>query len=306
MSETQGFAPHRNHGCRLREYVWRGRACVSLENAFVRIVVCPGKGCDMLEFTHKPTDTEVLYQAPRGLGRPHEVESSSLSGGSFRDQFAGGWFVMLPNGPRPCEHRGAHFGQHGEATHLAWDYSIVDDRPERLEVHFRTLLRRMPVVMERRMVLTPEAGTLSLFETVRNESGQGLEVYWGHHPCFGEPFLTRDCEIILPSGERLPLEEGANDFSHISGFTDGRFTIRNPARRVGFSLSWEAALFPALGLWRQWGGAADYPAYGRRILALEPAVDFPSLTEAAARGTALKLAAGEACSTTLEASVFSL
>lgn len=306
MSETQGFAPHRNHGCRLREYLWRGRACISLENAFVRIVVCPGKGCDILEFTHKLTDTEVLYQAPRGLSGSNERETSPLPGGPFRDQFAGGWFVMLPNGPQPCEYRGAPFGQHGEVTHLAWDYSVIDDRPERIEVHFRTRLRRMPVVMERRMVLTPESGTLTLTETVHNESGQALEVYWGHHPCFGEPFLTTDCEIILPSGGRLSLEDSANDFSHISGFPEGRFTLRNPTRQVGFSLAWEAALFPTLGLWRQWGGAVDYPAYGRRVLALEPAVDFPSLADSVARGTALTLAAGEARSTILEASVFSL
>jgi len=304
MGEKQRFLPHRNHDCRIREYVWRGRRCVSLENRHVRLVICPDKGSDILEFTHKPTDTEVLYQNPAGLSQPLDASSSYLAGGPFRDQFSGGWFVMMPNGPVPCAHGGADFGHHGEATNMSWDYSVVDDRPERIEVQFRTRLRRMPVWLERRMVLESGEGRLILTETVMNESQQTIEVFWGHHPCFGTPFVSPDCKIDLPSGKTLSIGEGDDDFTSMTGFGDGAFTIRNPTLGVGFSLNWEAALFPVLGVWRQWGGASDYPAYGRHILALEPAIDFPSLAEAVAKGTALKLVAGQARSTTLEACVF--
>ncbi len=304
MLEGPVFAPHRNFGCRLREYVWRGQRCVLLENRYVRAVICPDKGCDILELTHKPTDTEVLYQTPRGLGSPQDAPSSPLPGGTFRDRFAGGWFVMMPNGPVPCEYGGASFGHHGEATNLGWDYTILDDRPERVEVLFRTRLRRMPVALERRMVVEAGEGRLSLIETVCNESSQALGVFWGHHPCFGEPFVSSECEIELPSGERLQLNDGDDDFTVLTGFDVGYFTIRNAASGAGFSLRWEASLFPTLGIWRQWGGAKDYPAYGRRILALEPAVDFPSLADAATKGTALTLGAGQSRTTTLEACVF--
>lgn len=305
MTQASHFAPHRNHGCRLREFVWHGRRCVSLENAIARVVVCADKGSDILEFSHKPTDTEVLYQAPHGLGSPYDRPSSPLAGGPFRDHFTGGWFVMTPNGPEPCEHHGAAFGHHGEATHLAWDCSIVDDRPERIEVVFRTRLRRMPLMMERRMVMTEGAGRLTLIETVHNESLQAIDVLWGHHPCFGAPFIDSDCEIVLADGERVAVEEGQNDF-FVRAPSLGGYEIRNSRPGVGFSLTWDVSLFAKLGVWRQWGGASDYPAYGRHILALEPMVDFPSLAEAAARGTALSLAAGEARTTHLEAGVFSL
>ncbi len=305
MPYTPGFAPHRNHGCRLREFVWHGRRCVSLENAVARVVVCADKGSDILEFSHKPTDTELLYQAQQGLGAPNDLASSPLAGGPFRDSFAGGWFIMMPNGPEPCEHRGAAFGHHGEATHLAWDYTITDDRPERIEVVFRTRLRRMPLMMERRMVMTEKTGTLSLIETVRNESPQAIDVLWGHHPCFGAPFIDSDCEIVVGDGMGVDVREGQNDFTILTP-SIGHYEIHNRQRGVGFSLAWDVSLFARLGVWRQWGGASDYPAYGRHIVALEPMVYFPSLADAAARGTALKLAAGEARTTQLEACVFNL
>lgn len=40
------FGPHRNAGCRLRDHVWRGRRCVSIENETLRAVICADKGTD--------------------------------------------------------------------------------------------------------------------------------------------------------------------------------------------------------------------------------------------------------------------
>src|SRR3569833_1518478 len=124
------FGPHRNSGCRLRDYVWRGRRCISLENETVRAVICADKGGDILELLHKPTDTEMLHQAPAGASR---------------DQFPGGWYMMLPNGPAPCTHRGAEYGQHGEATFLGWDVAVDLDRADRVSILLNTRLRRTPL-----------------------------------------------------------------------------------------------------------------------------------------------------------------
>ena len=71
------------------------------------------------------------------------------------------------------------------------------------------------------------------------------------------------------------------------------------------ALRWDETLFPVLGLWRMLGGEGDYPWYGaRRMIALEPACDLPSLAEAAARGTAIRLAPGVTVSTALETTLF--
>ena len=328
--------PHRNQGARLREYVWQGRRCVSLENAVLRVVIAIDKGCDILELTHKPSDTETLHQAPAGMFPPLGMQSSPLAGGGFRDQFPGGWYVMLPNGPGPCEHRGIAFGHHGEATFLPWNYAVEEDRAERVALRCHARLRRMPLLIERRIRLDAEGGVLRIEEAVTNESAQPLDILWGHHPTFGAPLLAPGARIDLPAAQTatgeapppaatLPAgQSGAwpmlggddlstfpdsarnsQDFARIAGFDAGWFAIRNPARGAGVALRWDEKLFPLLGYWRLAGGGDDYPWYGSRaMLALEPCNDLPSLTEAAARGTAIRLAPGETRATALVATLF--
>ena len=293
---------HRNYGCRLRAFVWQGFHCISMENANLRLVVCPDKGCDIVELTHKPTDTELLYQSPWGLGSPQDRHSGAV-GGPFRDRFAGGWFLMLPNGPEPCAHHGAEFGHHGEASQLAWSSAIVADRAERIEVVFRVRLRRMPLGVERRISLVREGDGVTIVETVYNESGEELDVFWGHHPCLGEPFLDDGCTILLPDGQRSGIGGPVSDFRTF-GAGNGLVTISNPRIGLDFLLSWDPSVFPVMGVWRAWDAGDGYPNYrSRRIIAVEPAVDFPSLAAAAVRGTALKLAPGEQKTTTLTARI---
>lgn len=311
------FAPHRNRDCRLREFTWRGRRCVSLENQTLRVVICIDKGCDILEFTHKPTDTECLHQAPASLTRPTDAFTSPLPEGAFRDHFPGGWYVMLPNGPEPCTHRGATFGFHGEATLLAWDATILDDHPDRVSIACHVRLRRTPVLIERRFTLERDSATLILDEQITNESPGSLEVLWGHHPTFGDPLVEDGAQIFLPRDARLSnggrpedlsvvADAVVQDFIRADDLTAGWCALFNPRRAVGFALRWDETLFPMLGVWRLLGGGPDYPWYGaRRMIALEPACDLPSLAKAAAAGTAVRLAAGETRATRLEASLFS-
>lgn len=307
----------------------------------MRVVISADKGCDILELLHKPTDTEMLCQAPAGLPTPHDEFSSPLEQGHFRDRFAGGWYVMLPNGPVPCHHRGAAFGQHGEATFLSWDVYLEEDTPEHVIVAFRVRLRRLPLFVERRFVLTSGSATLGLEESVTSEAGHEVELLWGHHPTFGAPLIEEGSVIDLPACtaltnatvpdasvvaadacapwpllparagglvdlSRVPAEaETAHDFVRLEGLANGWFAISNPHRGAGVALRWDEKLFPVLGLWRMLDGEGDYPWYqARRMIALEPACDLPSLAAAAERGTAVTLAPGETVSTRLEATLF--
>ncbi len=284
---------HRNSQCRIRDFHWQGYRCLSLENEALRVVICPDKGCDIVEFTHKPTDTEVLYQSPWGLGSPHD-RFAPAPGGPFRDRFSGGWFLMLPNGPEPCTHQGADHGHHGEACQLAWSATIVEDTPERIEAVFRVRLRRLPLAVERRVSLVQGEGWLTISETICNEGGEAIDVLWGHHPCLGEPFLETDCLIHLPDGQVAKVGEPMADFQVIQSRDGGRVSVINPHLGLEFALEWDAALFPVMGLWRVWDSGENYPNFSsRRIIALEPAVAFPSVRAAAEAGAALRLAPGE-------------
>ena len=310
---TPRFGPHRNSGCRLRDYVWRGRRCVSLENETLRAVICLDKGGDILELLHKPTDTEMLHQAPAGVSRPGDTQSSPLAAGAFRDEFPGGWYVMLPNGPAPCQHRGAEYGQHGEATFLGWDVAIDMDRADRISILMHTRLRRTPLVIERRVTLERGRATLMIEEQITSEAAHQIEVLWGHHPTFGAPLIEAGTRIDLPVSADMPPalgvipEDGVtlHDFTRFDALAEGWFALSNDRRGAGVALRWDEQLFPTLGLWRMLGGEGDYPWYGaRRMVALEPACDLPSLAEAATRGTAIILAPGQTIAMRIEATLF--
>ncbi|GGD36843.1 DUF4432 family protein [Pseudoxanthomonas indica] len=339
------FQQERNSGCRLRQFVYRGHRCVSLENATVRVVIAADKGADIIEFLYKPKDVECLWHSRHGLrDDAHLRLSSPLQGGHFREYFPGGWYEMLPNGPQPCEHRGAAFGHHGEATLLPWDYRIVRDDADGVGVVFSVRLGRIPLRLERAMFLEGEGGTVRLEEQVTNESGQTVEFLWGHHPTFGAPLVEPGARIFLPSGttastsDSVPdgsrvaaqargtwphltaqagagdvdlstiphADAGSHEFVRLDDLIEGWFAIVNPQREVGFALRWDVATFPMVGLWQIWGGGQDYPWYGMpHLLALEPASDLPSLAESVRRGTAITLAGGQSRRTVLEATAFS-
>jgi hypothetical protein len=334
-------ARHRNSGCRIREFTWRGHRCVTLENETLRILVAADKGADILEFLHKPTDTECLWQSPSGLRPPVFFPSTPLEPGYFREYFAGGWYEMLPNGPEPCEHRGARFGYHGEATLLPWDTAIETDEPECIRVRLTARLTRMPLMATKILELRSGSGTLFLTETIRSEAGHDVELLWGQHPTFGPPLLEPGARVFLPrcavitpastapdarvapdqkaewplvrgvKGEVIDLSvipaRGArsHDFVRLENLEDGWYAVVNPARRVGFALKYDEALFPVLGYWQLFHGGDGYPWYQRHFLAaLEPACDLPSLNEAAKRGTAIAIAPGNSLETTFEATAF--
>jgi len=332
---------HRNWGCRLRDFAWRGHRCIALENETLRILVAADKGADILEFLHKPTDTECLWQSPAGLQSSHFRPSSPLETGHFREYFAGGWYEMLPNGPSQCEHRGASFGYHGEATLLAWEVEIVEDAPEQITVRFCVRLNRIPLRVEKKLTLRQGQSTLSFSERITNEANQRVEFLWGQHPTFGGSLLEPGARVFVPpcdvivadtvlrdarlaagqksswpfvrgtEGERIDLsavpgyESESHDFVRLENFANGWFALVNPRRRVGFALRFDAKLFPVVGYWQLFGGGPDYPWYKQHFLAaLEPACDLPSLSAAVKRGTALSLDGGETIETTMEATAF--
>lgn len=343
---AQTFSHERNYGCRIREIIYRGHRCVSMENEFLRVFIAADKGADILEFLYKPLDVDFLWHSYHGLrATEHFRPGSALANGNFREHFAGGWFEMLPNGPLPCTHRGAEFGYHGEATLLPWNYQIEVDEPEKISVKFWARLVRMPLLAEKTLTLTKGSSTLQNNERLTNESGQPLEILWGQHPTFGETFLESGCRVFLPpckiisettlpngriaSGQKsdwpkinsvnrrsVSIEEidlsfipgpetKSHDFVRLEEFSEGWFALVNPRRKIGFALRWDAKIFPVLGFWQVYRGAMDYPYYGTNYaVALEPACDLPSLSEAARKGTAIVLDPGAPLETTFEATAF--
>src|SRR5690606_26238688 len=181
---------NRNWGARLRHGALGGLSAVTLENELLRVTVLPGKGGDVVEFLHKPTDTDFVWLSPLGLRDPREhLHGAADDVAQFVDHYEGGWQEVFPNGGAPSEYRGARLAQHGEVAGLPWRYEVVTDTEREVAIRLHVRTRRLPYRLERTLRLRSGTAALEVEGRAVNESGLGLHAMWGHHLVYGTPFL---------------------------------------------------------------------------------------------------------------------
>ena len=333
------YTHERNYGCRITETIYRGLRTITLENEIIRVTVLADKGSDVIEFLHKPTDTDFMWRSPQGVRNPATfVPTVPRPEGAFLDYYEGGWQECLPTGGNPAEYAGTSFGPHGEVCLVPWDYMIVEDEPERVAVRFRVRTYRTPLLVEKMLTLTRRSGVLIIEERLLNEGAEPIDLMWGHHPSFGPPFIDASCVVDLPGARvrttdaspstryrpsdgyawpHVPGRDGreidisriptASERTHDTVFLDklagGWYAITNTVRQVGFAMTWPADIFGALWFWQVYGSAFGQPWYGRTYnIALEPwTTPETTITAAVAAGSARQLAPGMALAATLRA-----
>ncbi|MGW0483190.1 DUF4432 family protein [Nonomuraea sp. NPDC003214] len=319
----------RNWAARLRQGTLDGIDCVTLENELLRVTVLPGKGGDVVEFLHKPTDTDFVWLSPQGLRDPRgHLQGAADDVAPFADHYEGGWQEAFPNGGAPSTYRGARLAQHGEVSGLPWRCEVVADSEQEVAIRLTVRTRRLPYRMERTMRLRPGRAALEVEGRAANESGVALHAMWGQHLVYGAPFLRAGARIRLPEGVRViphdtpinplgrrvraggpwewpvvpadgggttdlsvvPARGGPSDIVYLTGFgDDGWYEL---GAGPGIRVSWDATLLPCLWMWQELGASADYPWWGRAcVLGLEPFAGLPTdgLAAAVANGTALVL-----------------
>lgn len=339
---TPGYIHERNFGCRLTEVIYRGLRMVTLENETLRVSILADKGCDVFEFLHKPTDTDFLWRSPLGVRNPAQfVPTVSRPDGAFLDFYEGGWQLCLPSGGNSSNYGGTVFGAHGEVCLIPWEYSILEDQPQRVSVRFWVRTYRTPLYIERVVTIERHQPSITMEERVSNEGEVAINIVWGHHPAFGPPFLDETCVVDLPGGvvetvaveathrcrsgkgAAWPLVDGhsgvpidlsripspdtrSHDLAYITDLTAGWYAITNTSQRVGFGLAWPVEIFPALWFWQVYGGALEQPWYGRTYnVALEPwTTPRPTITEALADGSQRTIEPGTCAEATLRAVAF--
>ena len=197
-----------------------------------------------------------------------------------------------------------------------------------------TSLRRAPLNVSLSYCLAESASCLRIEMTVRNVSDSSVDVMWGLHPAYGEPFLgprtrlhirARDLEShpeqfanhqnvlpgfqgqwpIGPDGRRLDYlfdGHGATaDLIYLKQ-TDGWYVLHNEETGVAATMKWDTRVFPFVWLWQECRDVAGYPWFGRyHIVGVEPFTSYPALgiAEALARGNALQLAPRSEVSTVM-------
>lgn len=334
----------RKTGCRLSlDYTYRGLRVGFLENEWLRIGVLLDKGGDIFEFTYKPHDLDFLWHSPIDL-RPQFVATNSLVEGHFHDYYHGGWQEVLPSAGWASEpYQGTVQGLHGELSLLPQDVRVIIDSSDEVAIEMSANLYRSPLRIVRTLTLRRGQPRLFIDERLTNLATVEFAVMWGHHPAFGEPFLSPDCHVETPAGQVtvmayhanglwqpdqstaypqalnrrtgksqsvaqvLPKETGSVDVLAFKQLTAGWYAITNRKMRIGFAMAWDHELFPYLWMWQNYGGHTDYPWYGRAYCcALEPFTSFPPVGIAGAvrNGSAKMLAAGETIETRLTATAF--
>ena len=342
MRPRGGSWSHRNWGARCTlDSELGGHHSVVVENELLRIVVLASKGTDIVEFLHKPSDTDFIWRAPGGrsaadLAAPRGPDPA----GTFLDQYLGGWHEMAP-AFAGGELQGATIGAGGELTAAPWRPRLDRDDPEEVIVAFTVRLRRAPLRFEKRLRLASHSATLLVEEEVVNEGGDAVRFNWGHHAVLGPAFIGPACRIECaggtvvsagpdgPGGVLEPGSEGAwptigdragepLDLSAVrerrSGWEEDVYLPRvaagwvaatDPQQRLGFGLGWDTKVFPTLWLWENFGGRPGYPWFGDTYcLGLEFLSAPWEASPELDRHAALSLAPGERLQTRFCATVF--
>ncbi|MFI7129157.1 DUF4432 family protein [Nonomuraea sp. NPDC050153] len=318
----------RNWAARLRPVTIDGLRAVVLENERLRVTVVPDKGGDVVEFLHKPTDTDFVWLSPQGLRDPHDhLQGAADDVAQFIDHYEGGWQEIFPNGGAPSEYRGARLAQHGEVSGLPWRWEVVADSEDEVAIRLSVRTRRLPYRMEKVFRLRSGTAALEIEGRATNEAELPLHAMWGQHIVYGLPFLRPGARIRLPEGVKViphetaispagrrvqaggpwqwpvvPADGGGetdlsvvqepgspSDIVYLTGFDEGWYEISGD---IGMRVEWDATLLPYLWMWQELGASTDYPWWGRAYtLGLEPFSSMPTdgLAAAVDNGTALAL-----------------
>lgn len=291
------------------EWSYRRMKVIWMENDFLRIGILAGRGSDIFEFRFKPKDVDFLLRLPKGILNPNEIFAQNRgTENQFEDYYYGGWQEILPNSPG-FNYRGAVLGQHGEVSLIPWQYSLIDQSPEKVSVKLWTRPFRVPILVEKTLTLVANQATLFIDETVTNEAATHLDIAWGHHIAFGLPFLKEGGKIItnanrfyaepsMPAHRRFqpgietaypftpdirgkeddasmipPVSAPAySDLAYLSGFDQEAFyALKNEEKNLGIAVTWDARIFRYLWYWTERFATQQAPWWGNAYtIALEP------------------------------------
>ncbi len=345
MNVFEKYQHQRNYRCRIKEYLFKGLRMITMENSIIKVSILVDKGTDIFEFVYKPKDIDFLWHSFNGVRNPAGyVPSKNQQDGDFLDFYEGGWQELFPNIGNSCVYKGAPLGVHGEVCMAQWEYRIEVDTPEEIAVRFWIRTPRSPYYLEKTLRISEGDAILHIDERVINEGDTDMEFMWGHHPAFGPMFLDESCTIEFPEGIKAktvnqdlgrygPLPANTdfnwpliNDCTgkqwnlskvpsiddklffmfHIFDLPVGQYAVKNNELKVGFQMNWDKNRFPYIWVWAPYGGAENYPWYGRNYnLAIEPWSAIPdNLPEVIKAGMGIKIKPWQEIRTKLEAKAF--
>ena len=318
------YSSMRNYGCRFKEIVFHGCRSLIIENERISTLVLLGKGADIAEFVHKPSDTDVLWRSPGGYNLLDQPRTG-------REAYFGGWFTAFPNAGEPCSYSGAHIQRFGDARFLPFEYCVEKDTAEEVSLRVFCKTNCLPMLLERTMTLRSGESCLLMNERITNLSHIPLDYTMGHHPNISKPFLDEHCVLELPDCELTVLEADASgaveprcvgryplytdagktvdvrkipsfdcsdpelSMLYLRNFTGNRACVKNQQTGLSFFIEWDEKVFRGMLLCRAFVQQKWSDTFGFRYI-LVPFVlssHHACLAEALRHGDALLLSPGE-------------
>ena len=270
------YTSERSFGCRFTEVTLYGLRTLIIENKFLHTMILIDKGCDIIELNYKPEDVDFIWKNPMGLSCLKKMQGIASDSDILSDNYAGGWFEILPNVGGACSFRGKNFSAHSEVSNLPWEYTVVCDTPQKLSICFFTKLSKYPFRLEKTITILEDSPSLFMEEELTNLGCTPLEYQWGHHPNIGGPFLDEHCVIELPACKTQNYSNGRqslyplsvdddgreidiskmpkrgsmkNYLVNLSGFSIGCASVRNTKTHLGIKFSWDKDIFSSCALW---------------------------------------------------------
>ena len=320
---------------------------VELENDLLKISILAGRGADLAELIYKPRSFNLAWQTSTGWPKTKTSVAHPADVESFLFGYPGGWQSIFPNGGAPSKYNGIEFGQHDEVSMLSWNYEIVRNDEEEISIRFSTFTRKVKFKYEKTFTLRRGIATVFLNEQITNLAEATTETMWGNHISFGEPFIDEYSVVeidsstrVIPHAEaisstgrrvgsseefnwptavgengelinfsRIPKKNTKSEILYLHDFKEPRYVVRSPTIGLAAKVSWDRKNFPYLWFWQEFGGANEYPWFGKHFnIGLEPFSSYPTsgLAEAVSNGSALVFAPFEEKTSSLKFEVLEI
>lgn len=168
-----------------------GFKTIVLENELLQIAVFPEYGAKIWDMIYKPGRYNFLYHHPRVEPRP------PVFGAPVDNWWCGGIDECIPTG-WTCDYKGEKLPDLGELWSLPWEWEVVKNSGNEVEIYLKRTTVIYPLLVERWMNLKKGEATLFMRHKITNLSNSFIEFNWGIHPVFN---ISPDWEIDIPPGE---------------------------------------------------------------------------------------------------------
>ena len=175
------------------DWSYCGLRAVVLENRLLRVVVLPEAGARIWQITHKPTDTDLLWNNPRM--RPSRLPMNSR----YDDVWSGGWDELFPN-DEVALIDGEAYPDHGELWTGQWQAEPFA-RGDEVGVHLRFVTPISAIAIEKTMVLRRDSAQIAFRHVFRNAGTAPFPFMWKLHPALA---VTENHRIDFPAMKVVP------------------------------------------------------------------------------------------------------